>query len=191
MILFQFLSGQHLITFDFFMTCSNFKPLTSNLEYESWTWGQWDLKIVQSEQPDGEQPTTELFAGESGSSCGQTTLIFQNLKKRRRNTAQNEGVWKTGDPMEDWEQSQLSAINFHFLHQLWRCFSQAKHKSATLEPYNWKKTQNIYLLHSEKITSLLGSYTGKVNDNLQWSRTPWVTATILFWGGRGIKLQQM
>lgn len=120
-----------------------------------------------------------------------TTLIFQNLKKRRRNTAQNEGVWKTGDPMEDWEQSQLSAINFHFLHQLWCCFSQAKHKSATLEPYNWKKTQNIYLLHSEKITSPLGSYTGKVNDNLQWSRTPWVTATILFWGGRGIKLQQM
>lgn len=67
MILFQFFSGQHLITFNFFMTCSNFKPLTSTSEYESWTWGQWDLKIVQSEQPDGKQPTMELFSGESGS----------------------------------------------------------------------------------------------------------------------------
>lgn len=32
MILFQFFSGQHLITFNFFMTCSNF---TSTSEYES------------------------------------------------------------------------------------------------------------------------------------------------------------
>lgn len=179
-ILFQFFL-QHLIAFDFFMTCKNFKHSISNSEYENWTWGQWELKTVW---------TTRWKSANHGTvclgikqlpvlSCGQTTLIFQSMKKRRRNIVQKEGL----GTLKDWEQSQFSALIFHFTPQK----LHAKHQSATWEPSDWKNPDK-YLLHSEQIPSPLGRWvTGNGNDHLQWSGTPWVTATILFWGAADVK----
>ena len=69
-ILFQFFLQQYLIAYDFnfLMRCSNFKLSSSDSEYVSWTCGLWELKIVQSELPNGKQAIMELFAWET-SSC--------------------------------------------------------------------------------------------------------------------------
>lgn len=65
------------------------------------------MRSVGTEQPDGKQPTMELFAWESSSClcCVHKLGLFFKVwkKKRRRNSVQKERALK------DWEQPQLPA----------------------------------------------------------------------------------
>lgn len=65
------------------------------------------MRSVGTEQPDGKQPTMELFAWESSSClcCVHKLGLFFKVwkKKRRRNSVQKERALK------DWEQPQLLA----------------------------------------------------------------------------------
>lgn len=167
----------HLIAFDFFMTCSNFKPTTSNSRCENWTWGLWELKTVQSEQPEGKEPTMELFAWESNSSLGchiHKLHLFLKVMDRKR-----------GLKLKDGEQPQLSAINFHLTTKSYTLSTRQQLRN----PLTAKTpTQMFVPFWANPVSSGEVSYTG--NGNLQWLRTPWVTATIFSWGEMGLKLQQ-
>lgn len=147
------------------MTCSNFKCSTSNSEYENWTWEQWEL----NNQMENSQPWNCLLGNQEllVLSCGQTKFIFQSMKKRRRNSVQKEG------PLKDWEQSQLSAS---------KSYTLSTSQLLQITQTGRTPTQIFVTCWANPITFGEVSNTGNGNEHLQWSRTPWVTATILFWG---------
>lgn len=109
-----------------------------------------------------------------GLSYTQTTLIFEG-------NGQKEGICKA----ERWGAASA------FSHQL-----SSHHQNYTLStrqqlrnPLTAKTpTQMFVPFWANPVSSWEVSYTG--NGNLQWLRTPWVTATISSQGERGLKLQQ-
>lgn len=152
--------------------CNNFKHSTSNSEYENWTWGQnspvW---------------TTRWKTANHGAAClcchvDKLCLFFKVWKRG--------GGTERGGTLKEWEQSQLSAISSHFTHQK----LHTRKKSATSEPPDWRGLQHTTHLSVPSWANPITSYTANGNDHLKWPRTPWVTATISFWGEQGIKLQQ-
>lgn len=181
MTLFQFFLRQHLIAFDFFMTCSNCKSLTSNSECENWTWGQWELRTVQSEQPDGKQPAMELSAWESNPCAAVCTKhLFLKVWKRAGGIVDRKGG------LQGWGLSERLGASSAFISPT---NSYTLNTSQQLQNLLTGKspTQIFIAFWANPITSGEVSDTGNGNDNLQWLRTPWVTATISFWWERGMK----
>lgn len=117
-------------------------------------------------------------AWESNSSLGchiHKLHLFLKVMDRKRGFAK----------LKDGEQPQLSAINFHLTTKSYTLSTRQQLRN----PLTAKTpTQMFVPFWANPISSGEVSYTG--NGNLQWLRTPWVTATISSQGERGLKLQQ-